>query len=142
MASLSIIGNIGQEPELKFTNSGKAVLNFSVADTLRRKNQQTGEWEDVSTTWWRVQVWEKTAETLAEHLHKGVRVMVDGTVHAREFEKDGVKRLSYDVTARSVGIMPKAAAGAARSAPAALGGDPWAAPPASSGGFPNDEPPF
>jgi single-strand DNA-binding protein len=141
MASLSIIGNIGQEPELKFTNSGKAVLNFSVADTLRRKNQQTGEWEDVSTTWWRVQVWEKTAETLAEHLHKGVRVMVDGTVHAREFEKDGVKRLSYDVTARSVGIMPKAAQGAARPV-AVPASDPWAAPPASSGGFPNDEPPF
>ncbi len=109
MAEIRFTGNIGQEPELKFTPSGKAVLNFSVADSLRRKNQQTGEWEDVSTTWWRIQVWERAAETLAEVLHKGVRVVVDGTVHAREWEaQDGTKRLAHDVTARTVGVIPKA----------------------------------
>ena len=124
MANVSFSGNLGRDSELTFTQSGKAVLNFSVADTLRRKNQQTGEWEDVSTTWWRVAVWDKAAENLAEHLTKGTRVVVDGTVHSREYEKDGVKKLAYDVTARTVGVIPRGqSSGAPRSSSNA---DAWA----------------
>lgn len=126
MASITLQGNIA-EPELRFTSGGKAVLNLSVADTLRRKNQ-AGEWEDVSTTWWRVQVWDRAAETLAEHLAKGSRVTVTGEVHAREWEdREGNKRTSYDVTARTVGIIPKANT-SGQQRPAPRGNDPWSNP--------------
>lgn len=124
MANITIRGNIGGEPELRFTPGGKAVLNFTVADNLSKRNA-SGEWENISTTWWRVQVWEKDAENLAETLSKGDRVIVEGTVHSRDWEdKDGAKRTSFDVTGRTVGIIPKGPGGAQRvTAPA---GDPWA----------------
>lgn len=109
MAQITLTGNLGQDAELKFIPSGDPVLNFSVADTLNRKNKQTGEWEEVSTTWWRVALWGKQAETLAAHLTKGARVVVTGDVHSREWATDtGEKRLSFDVKARTIGIIPRA----------------------------------
>lgn len=138
MADIQFTGNLGGDVELRFTSSGKAVANFNVADSLRRKNPNTNEWEDVSTTWWRVQAWERLAETLAESLSKGTRVIVTGTVHARDWEdKDGQKRTAYDVTAKNVGIIPRSSASASRPQQSQqAAGDPWAAP------VPTDEPPF
>ena len=129
MADITFTGFLGADPEIKFTSSGKAVANFSVAESHRRRSGT--EWEDDGTTWWRVTVWERAAETLAEHLRKGARVIVAGQVRSREFEHNGQQRTSYDVTARHVGIIPKADQ-QAQPAPA---GDAWGAPGC-------DEPPF
>ena len=129
MADINFTGNLGADAELKFLNSSDPVLNFTVADSLNRKNKDTNEWEEVSTTWWRVAIWGKQAENLAEHLTKGTRVQVTGTVHSREWTTDaGEKRLSFDVKARTVGIIPRPnqAGQIARSTPTT--DDPWSAP--------------
>lgn len=129
MADITFTGHLGRDPELRFTQGGKAVANFSVAEGHRRRNGQ--EWEDDGTTWWRVTAWERQAEMLAENLTKGARVVVTGQVRSREFEHEGQTKTSYDVTARHVGIIPKADQ-QPRQAPQA---DAWGAPA-------NDEPPF
>lgn len=136
LADIQIAGVLGRDAECRFTPSGEAVASFSVADDLRRKSP-SGEWETVSTTWWRCQVWGKAAENLADHLLKGTRVVVTGTVHERKYEKDGQERSSFDVRARTVGIVPKGErtqrAGGGSSAGQA---DPWA----GDGGYPSDAP--
>lgn len=107
MSDVTVIGNIG-EPALKFTNSGKAVLEFSLAENHSKKNQQGG-WDDDGTTWRRVSIWEKKAEALAEVLKKGDRVIVTGQERIREWEgKDGGKGQSLEVNAREVGVIPRA----------------------------------
>lgn len=133
MADISFQGNIGNS-ELRFTNSGKALLSFSVAENHRKKDGT--QWIDDGTTWWRVTAWEKQAEALAEHAVKGARVIVTGQVRSREYEKDGEKRTSYDVTARHVGIVPKSDA-PRQQQPAQPADDPW-----STQGAGSDEPPF
>src|SRR5690554_6870139 len=121
MADISLVGNVGSS-ELRFTNAGKAVLSLSVAENHRKRDGNA--WVDDGTTWWRVTAWERQAETLAEHVQKGDRVLVAGTVKSRDWEKDGETRTNYDVTARHVGVVPKA--GQTAQAPAGgTGGDPW-----------------
>ncbi|HLR97252.1 MAG TPA: single-stranded DNA-binding protein [Jiangellaceae bacterium] len=135
MADITITGNTAAEPELRFTPNGKAVATFSVAENHRRK--VGNEWQDDGTTWWRITVWERQAETLAETLGKGDRVLVTGTVRSREWEKDGEKRTSYDVTARHVAVIPKAQQGQQQAPAGGQQGDPWAA-----GQSFGNEPPF
>lgn len=105
MASLSkvmIIGNLGRDPEMRYTPSGRPVTEFSVAVNQSTKNQQTGEWVE-ATDWFRVTVWGDRAERTAEQLRKGNRVFVEGRFRTREFEaRDGQKRISLEVTADSV----------------------------------------
>src|SRR5690625_223494 len=124
MADIQIVGNIGRIDDLKNTNNGKAVLSLSVADDHNRR--QNGEWVKEGTNGWRVTAWERQAETLAEHVQKGDRVLVTGTVKSREWEdNEGQKRVSYDVTARHVAVIPKA--GQSSQAPSGgAAGDPWA----------------
>lgn len=107
MSEITVIGTIN-EPELRFTNSGKPVLGFSLAQNHRRKDQ-SGEWQDDGTTWRKVTVWDKKGEHLAEHLAKGMRVIVKGEERIREFEKkDGSgKGQSLELNAKEVGIVPK-----------------------------------
>lgn len=107
MSNVTVIGTIN-EPELRFTNSGKPVLGFSLAQNHRRKDQ-SGEWQDDGTTWRKVTVWDKKGEHLAEHLAKGMRVIVTGEERIREFEKkDGSgKGQSLELNAKEVGIVPK-----------------------------------
>jgi len=105
MASLSkvmIIGNLGRDPEMRYTPNGRPVTEFSVAVNQSTKNQATGEWVE-ATDWFRVTVWGDRAERTAEQLRKGNRVFVEGRFRTREFEgRDGQKRLSLEVTADSV----------------------------------------
>lgn len=105
MADITVTGIIGQDASLKFTPGGDAVLNFSVADDLRRKNGD--RWETVSTTWWPVALWGKQAEAMAEHLRKGTRVVVIGTVHERKYTHQEQERSSFDVKARTVAVVPR-----------------------------------
>ena len=99
---LMIIGNLGRDPEMRYTPSGRPVTQFSVAVNQSTKNQQTGEWTE-ETDWFRVSVFGDRAERAAEQLRKGNRVFVEGRFRTREFEgNDGQKRTSLDLTADNV----------------------------------------
>jgi len=102
LCKLMIIGNLGRDPEMRYTPSGRPVTQFSVAVNQSTKNQQTGEWTD-ETDWFRVSVFGDRAERAAEQLRKGNRVFVEGRFKSREFEgNDGQKRTSLDVIADNV----------------------------------------
>jgi len=97
-----IIGNLGADPEMRYTPNGRPVTQFNVAVNQSSKNQQTGEWVE-ETDWFRVSVWGDRAERAAENLRKGNRVFVEGRFKTREFEgKDGEKRTSLDVISDNV----------------------------------------
>ena len=102
LCKLMFIGNLGRDPEMRYTPSGRAVTQFTVAVNQSTKNQQTGEWIE-ETDWFRVSVWGDRAERAAEQLRKGNRVFVEGRFKSREYESsDGTKRVSLDVTADNV----------------------------------------
>jgi len=131
-------GRLGGDPELRFTPQGHAVASFSVGVNARIR-QADGSYVDGETTWHRVSVWRDQAEHVAASLAKGDRVMVSGYLRARSYEKDGEKRLAWEVEAREVGATLRFAGvkvdRPARQAQAAA--DPWSATPA-----PVEEPPF
>ena len=125
-----IIGNLGRDPEMRYTPTGKPVTQFSVAVNQSTKNQQTGEWIE-ETDWFRVSVFGDRAERAAEQLRKGNRVFVEGRFRTREFEgQDGQKRTSLDVTADNVISLEKRP----REDEAGFTGAPVAAGAASAGG--------
>ena len=102
LCKIQIIGNLGRDPELRYTPNGRPVATFSVAVNQATKNQQTGEWIE-ATDWFRVSVWGDRAERSAENLRKGARVFVDGRFRTREYEtNDGRKGMSLDVSADNV----------------------------------------
>src|SRR5512144_2455267 len=107
LSKIQIIGNLGRDPELRYTPNGRPVATFSVAVNQSSKNQQTGEWVE-ATDWFRVSVWGDRAERSAENLRKGARVFVEGRFKTREFEgRDGQKRTSLEITADSVVNLEK-----------------------------------
>ncbi len=102
-----IIGNLGADPEMRYTPNGRPVTQFNVAVNQSTKNQQTGEWVE-ATDWFRVSVWGDRAERAAENLRKGNRVFVEGRFKTREFEgRDGKARTSLEITADSVVNLEK-----------------------------------
>jgi single-strand DNA-binding protein len=102
LCKLMFIGNLGRDPEMRYTPSGRPVTQFTVAVNQSTKNQQTGEWTE-ETDWFRVSVWGDRAERAADQLRKGNRVFVEGRFKSREYEtQDGQKRVSLDVTADQV----------------------------------------
>lgn len=99
-----VSGNLGRDPEMRFTPTGQAVTNFSLARTERVKNQESGIWEDGPVTWYRVTVWGAQGERCAERLQRGDRVIVGGRVSRRTWQaKDGEKRTGLEITARDIG---------------------------------------
>jgi single-strand DNA-binding protein len=102
-AKVFIIGNLGRDPEMRYTPNGRAVTDFSVAVGHRARDPQTGNWADDGTDWYRVSVWGDRAERTAEQLRKGHRVFVEGRFRTREFEgRDGQKRISLEIVADNV----------------------------------------
>jgi single-strand DNA-binding protein len=108
MASLNkvmLIGNLGQDPEIRYTQSGQAVANFSVATTDRWTNKQSGNPEE-RTEWHRVVVWAKLAELCREYLSKGRSVYIEGRLQTRSWEdKDGNKRYTTEIVAQTVQFL-------------------------------------
>lgn len=106
MGKYTAVGNTTAPGDLRFTPNGKAVCNFTVAETTRRFDKQANEWVDDSTTFWRCTVWGKPAESVAESLaDKGVRVVVVGDVKTRTWDdKDGNKRSSTELDNCEVGL--------------------------------------
>jgi single-strand DNA-binding protein len=167
---ITVIGNLTADPELRFTPSGAAVANFTVASTPRTFDRQTNEWKDGEALFLRCNIWREAAENVAESLTRGSRVIASGRLKQRSFEtREGEKRTVVELEVDEIGPSLKYATakvnkasrsggggggfgggGGASRQPAAqsTGGsaaseDPWGSAPASgsfAGG--DDEPPF
>jgi single-strand DNA-binding protein len=146
-----IIGNLTGTPELRFTPSGQAVCNFSVASTPRHFDKNKNEWVDGDTVFIRCSVWREMAENVAETLDKGMRVIVTGTLKVRQYETEKGKGTSVECDVEEVGPSLKWASAkitrnqsnrgdANRVASSRSGGDPWAS--SNSGAYDNTPPPF
>jgi single-strand DNA-binding protein len=157
---ITIVGNLVDDPELRFTPSGAAVAKFRIASTPRFLDKATNEWKDGDSLFLSCNVWRQAAENVAESLTRGMRVIVQGRLKQRSYEtKEGEKRTVYEIEVDEVGPslrnasakVTKAARtsdGGRASASAATDGmsdDPWAASSTDSWGAPvgaSDEPPF
>lgn len=95
-------GTLVADPELRYASNGTAMVNFRVASNSRRKNEQTGQWEDGDTTFLSVSVFRGLAENIASEFGKGQKISVTGRLKQRDVEKDGQKRTYYAVNADSV----------------------------------------
>ncbi|MFM9035947.1 MAG: single-stranded DNA-binding protein [Mycobacterium sp.] len=166
--TITVVGNLTADPELRFTPSGAAVANFTVASTPRIYDRQSGEWKDGEALFLRCNIWREAAENVAESLTRGARVIVTGRLKQRSFEtREGEKRTVFEVEVDEIGPslryatakVNKASRGgggggfgggapaAGGAAPRANSGesqdDPWGSAPASgSFGGGDDEPPF
>ena len=112
---------LGADPEMTTGSNGSAVTRMRVVTNGRR--MVDGDWQDTDTSWWQVTAFGRQAEAAAEKLRKGDLVIVMGKIKQREWEKDGVKRVTAEVTADEVAKVCKPG----EAAPAAAGADPWAA---------------
>ena len=157
---ITLIGNLVDDPQLRYTPTGQAVANFRVASTPRFLDKNSGEWKDGDALFLSCNVWRQAAENVAESLQRGMRVIVSGRLRQRSYEtKEGEKRTVYEIEVDEVGpSLRNASAKVVRSSRAtgsqgsggqqggygSSGGratdDPWATEPADSG-F-TDEPPF
>jgi single-strand DNA-binding protein len=101
---ITIIGNLTADPELRFTPSGAAVANFTVASTPRQFDRTSNDWKDGETLFMRCSVWRDAAENVAESLQRGTRVLVSGRLKSRSFEtKEGEKRTVIELDVDEVG---------------------------------------
>jgi single-strand DNA-binding protein len=158
---ITVIGNLTADPELRFTPSGAAVANFTVASTPRTFDRQTNEWKDGEALFLRCNIWREAAENVAESLTRGARVIVSGRLKQRSFEtREGEKRTVVELEVDEIGPslkyatakvnkasrsggggggfgggggsrQPAAAQSGASSGGSAGGEDPWGSAPAS-----------
>jgi single-strand DNA-binding protein len=129
---ITIVGNLTDDPELRFTPTGAAVVKFSVAVNHQRLNRETSTWEDAGTDFYRVSAWQYLAQNIAETLTKGSRVVVLGDLRQRTWtdEKTNEKKAAWELTARAAGpdltfataVVTKTAKKGGATAP----DDPWA----------------
>ena len=161
--NITMIGNLVDDPELRFTPSGAAVAKFRVASTPRYLDKTTNEWKDGDSLFLQCNIWRQAAENVAESLTKGMRVILSGRLKQRSYEtKEGEKRTVFEVEVDEVGPSLRNATAkvtkTTRQGGAAGGGfptssndafndDPWAAASTSpaSGGWAtttNEQPPF
>ncbi|MDJ0321013.1 single-stranded DNA-binding protein [Pseudarthrobacter sp. PS3-L1] len=102
--TITVIGNLTNDPELRFTPSGSAVANFTIASTPRTFDRQSSEWKDGETLFLRAAVWREAAENVAESLTKGMRVIVSGRLKSRTYEtKEGEKRTVMELEVDEIG---------------------------------------
>lgn len=100
---ITVVGNLTSDPELRFTPSGAAVANFTIASTPRTFDRQANEWKDGETLFLRASIWREAAENVAESLTKGTRVIAQGALKMRAYEKDGQKRTSTELDVHEIG---------------------------------------
>ena len=145
---ITVIGNITGDPELRFTPSGAAVANFTVASTPRAFDRQSNEWKDGETLFMRCSVWRDAAENVAESLQRGTRVIVSGRLKSRSYEtKEGEKRTVVEMEVDEVGPslryasakVTKTQRGSGGGGQGGFGGggqqeDPWATGPSGGQG--------
>lgn len=152
---ITVVGNLVDDPELRFTPSGAPVANFRIASTPRTFDRQTNEWKDGDALFLSCSVWRQAAENVAESLQRGMRVVVQGRLKSRQYEtREGEKRTVFEIDVEEVGPSLKYATAkvtkASRSGGGGYGGggggyagggqsqqpadDPWATPGPQSGG--------
>lgn len=150
--TITLIGNLVEDPELRFTKTGDAVANFRVASTPRIYDKQAGQWRDGDALFLKCIIWRQPAENVAESLTRGTRVIVHGLIKQRSYEtKDGDKRTVYEVDVLEVGPSlqfatarvqkaTKSTGSGGRQYPAGSTGadDPWATASTNQ----DQEPPF
>ena len=120
---ITVVGNLTADPELRFTPSGAAVANFTVASTPRTFDKNTNEWKDGDALFLRCAVWREAAENVAESLHKGTAVIVQGRLKQRSFEtKEGEKRTVVELDVDEVGPTLKRASAKVTKAQRSGGG--------------------
>jgi|SRR5690348_12576490 single-strand DNA-binding protein len=165
---ITVVGNLTADPELRFTPSGAAVANFTVASTPRMFDRQTNEWKDGEALFLRCNVWRQAAENVAESLTRGARVVVTGRLKQRSFEtKEGEKRTVIELEVDEIGPSLRYATAKVNKVSRGSGGgdfggggfggggggggganrgggdDPWgSSTPAGAGSGSYDEPPF
>jgi len=159
--TITLIGNLTTDPELRFTPAGAAVANFTIASTPRTLDRNSNEWKDGETLFLRSSVWRETAENAAESLTKGMRVIASGFLKSRSYEKDGEKRSVTEFEIQEIGPSLKNASATVKktqrgnssgfnqqSQPSGFGRstaqqDPWANQSQPTfGNGPDSEPPF
>ncbi|GAA1366799.1 MULTISPECIES: single-stranded DNA-binding protein [Catellatospora] len=166
--TITVIGNLVDDPELRFTPSGAAVAKFRLASTPRTLDRASGEWKDGEPLFLSCNMWRQMAENVAESLQKGSRVIVSGRLRQRSYEtKEGEKRTVYELEVDEIGPSLRYATAKVQKMSRSGGGggggygsgssgggnssggggfsdDPWAtaAPAGGSGGNFDDEPPF
>jgi len=160
--TITVIGNLTADPELRFTPSGAAVASFTVASTPRTFDRASGEWKDGDALFLRCNIWRQAAENVAESLTRGMRVLVSGRLRQRSFEtREGEKRTVVELEVDEVGPSLRYATAKVNKVSRGQGSggyggasptdDPWgSAPPAGanvgagsgSGSAMDDEPPF
>lgn len=119
---ITVVGNLAGDPELRFTAGGHAVANFTIAQTPREKDQ-SGQFVDGETLWFRCSVWREQAEGVAESLTKGMRVIAHGKLKARSFEtKDGQQRTNWELDVDEIGPSLRWATAQVNRAPQQGGG--------------------
>lgn len=101
--TLNIVGNLTADPELRYTQNGIPVCNFTIASTPRTFNKQTNEWDDGTTLYMRCTAWREPAEHIAATLLKGMRVNATGNLGQRDYEVEGVKRSSIELDVQEIG---------------------------------------
>jgi single-strand DNA-binding protein len=144
---ITLVGNLTGDPELRFTPSGAAVANFTVASTPRTFDKNTNEWKDAETLFMRCSIWREAAENVAESLHRGTRVVVTGRLVSRSWDdkETGQKRTVMEMQVDEIGPSLKYATAKVNKSQRGGGGggfgggqgqdDPWATgPSAPSGG--------
>lgn len=101
---ITVIGNLTADPELRYTQNGLAVANFTIASTPRTFDRQSNEWKDGEALFLRASVWREMAEHIAGSLHKGTRVIAQGALKQRSYEtKEGEKRTSIELEVTAIG---------------------------------------
>ena len=159
--TINMIGNLVNDPELRFTPSGAAVAKFTVASTPRYLDKATNEWKDGDSLFLQCQIWRQAAENVAESLTRGMRVIVSGRLKQRSYEtKEGEKRTVFEVEVDEVGPSLRNATAKVTKTTRAAGGstggfsapvetasadDPWSASPVGGGWATtasDDQPPF
>ncbi len=106
---VQLIGNLGKDPELKYTPSGVAVATFSIATSESWKDQEGNQQE--KTEWHNIVAWRKLAEICGEYLKKGKKVYIEGKLQTRNYEKDGVKRYVTEIVADQLIMLDGGGAG-------------------------------
>src|ERR1700710_2693423 len=145
---ITVIGNLTADPELRFTPSGAAVANFTVASTPRTFDRQSGEWKDGDAMFLSCAVWRQAAENVAESLQKGMRVIVTGRLKSRSYEtREGERRTVFEIDVDEVGPSLRSATAKVTKAARGSGGgggfgggnsgggdDPWSSPAGGNSG--------
>lgn len=152
---ITVVGNLTDDPELRFTASGAAVANFTVASTPRFFDKNSGDWKDGDALFLRCSIWRQAAENVTETLSKGARVIVQGRLKQRSYEtREGEKRTVYELDVDEVGPslryatakVTKVTRSGAGGGGGGFGGGAPSAPPAddpwASAAPVDDEPPF